>query len=45
MISEQWRSQEFTSGWARDYFLIFGWAQTQKFEDLSVNLHLCERFS
>ncbi len=43
--SYQWRSQEFTSGWARDYFSTFGWAQTQKFEDLSMNLHLCKRFS
>jgi hypothetical protein len=41
----QWRSQEFTSGWARDYFSIFGWAQTQKFEDLPINLHLCKGFS
>ncbi len=41
----QWRSQEFTSGWARDYFSTFGWAQTQKFEDLPINLHLCKRFS
>jgi hypothetical protein len=31
MYLNQWRSQEFTSGWARDYFSIFGWAQTQKF--------------
>jgi hypothetical protein len=41
----QWRSQKFTSGWARDYFWIFGWAQTQKFEDLPINFHLCKRFS
>ncbi len=42
---EQWRSQEFTSGCARHYFLIFGWAQTQKFEDSPMNLHLFKRFS
>jgi hypothetical protein len=30
----QWRSREFTSGWA----------QTQKFEDLPINLYLCKRF-
>jgi hypothetical protein len=37
----QWRSQEFTS----DYFSIFGWARTQKFQDLPINLHLFKRFS
>jgi hypothetical protein len=29
----------------RDYFSIFGWAKTEKFEHLPMNLHLCKRFS
>jgi hypothetical protein len=34
----QWRSQEFTSGWAQTQ-------KFQEFEDLPIKLHLCKRFS
>jgi hypothetical protein len=38
MPEGQWRSKEFTSGRARDYFSIFGW---HKLKNLKICLSIC----